>query len=498
MPSARRRVENVMEPEDDVRSDHTKTLPTELLRVIFYLLASSDPARLVDAPKKSPERAIRRSTRINTGLSTSWRLRGWFVVAHVCARWRALSLGQPALWTVIDINLGPSWVDAFIARSDPLPFVFKTKPKGSDDDNIKEHVVAREATFNKTLCEHASRLVELDVDGAYALVTQNPFYSTVLPECSFQQYPVLEVLLLRGLRMDLNKQSWASFSAPRLQKLSLHGAQSFPWNLPALSRISHLVVTSSFPTVIEKSNLESCLSNLLTLEALYLEHVLNDPSERKLNLPRVRRLGLHDTAVRVNSFLQYMDTPSLSAADISSNGYGRGYIAFNDIMSSTLPHVSTTHITDLTVVRSIQHPRVHIMLRACHSEDIGTIHPYTDEHLPRNPGEVATRFLALDDVPRGTGYPMLRRCLWAALGIPKCSPKHSRRWRMLNISAYSTWPPTLLVLRPLVALRRRRCSLNSKRYRSHTMRLIRDRRGLGRPILILNCRAIRSSRHTLF
>lgn len=388
------------------------------MRVIFYLLASSDFARLVDAPKNSPERAIRRSTRINTELSTSWRLRGWFVVAHVCARWRALSLGQPALWTVIDINLGPSWVDAFIARSSPLPFVFQTKPKGSGYN--KHHAAARDLTFNKILREHASRMGQLNVDAEYLVSRRDDFnrYTTDLPDRFFQQYPVLEVLTIHGSSISSYMHSWASFSAPRVQKLSLQGVKTFPWDLPALWRITHLVVRSFMLSNTEKVNMEACLATMPSLKQLYLDGVLPDNrTDRTPRLPHIQRLGLRDAGRRLQAFLQYLEAPSLRAIGFTHlAGYSDNHIPFDTLMSSALAHVPATNFTDLTVVRSMHYPRVHISLRACESaEDVGLLRTYSDGYTSggnvltcqASLSDIDTSFLALDDAVGETGRHIL-------------------------------------------------------------------------------------------
>ncbi|KZV70454.1 hypothetical protein PENSPDRAFT_752514 [Peniophora sp. CONT] len=432
MPPARRRVQNpidVPEPEEDVQS----VRKSKLLRVIFYLLASGDPARLVDAPKNSPERAIRRSTRINTGLSTSWRLRGWFVVAHVCARWRALSLGQPALWTVIDINLGPSWVDAFIARSDPLPFVFRTKPKGFGYN--KPHAAARNRTFNNIIHGHASRMGQLNLDTPY-LVSRRDGYqiSTTLPEHFFQTYPALETLALHGSSMNLNIHSWESFSAPRIQKLSLHGIKTFPWTLAALSRITHLVVRSTTLSNTDKPKLEACLFKMLSLERLYLSGVLPDErTERKLYLPCLQQLGLRDAARRLQIFLQSLDAPSLRSTETSSTSHVDIHVPFNKLISSTLTHVPAANFADITVVRSVSHPRVHISLRASQrEEEVGPPRTYSDDYtrgslLTRqwSPSELDTCFLALDNTFGGTGdYTFdLSAKAWPIVIIPSAIPE---------------------------------------------------------------------------
>ncbi|VDC05336.1 unnamed protein product [Peniophora sp. CBMAI 1063] len=74
------------ELEAQVDWDLTKSLPAELLRDIFYILAESDPARLMETQKAASEALVYGSPLHNVGLSSSGRLRGWFVVAHVCAR----------------------------------------------------------------------------------------------------------------------------------------------------------------------------------------------------------------------------------------------------------------------------------------------------------------------------------------------------------------------------------------------------------------------------
>ncbi|VDC05339.1 unnamed protein product [Peniophora sp. CBMAI 1063] len=397
MPRRRAAPAPEVEEEVQVDPDWTKTLPVELLCEIFYLLASTDPARLVEARRNAPERAIRRSARVNAGLSSSWRLRGWFVVAHVCARWRTLALEQTALWTKIDINLGPSWVDAFIARCDPLPFVFLTKPKTTE---IKGHIEARHIVFANTLRHHASRIRQLELSVPYLgprTVGLQPDAST--PQYPSQTYAALEVLILREAHVGLTSEEWSSSRFPRLQRLSCSGTRSIPWNIATFSNITHLVVRAFLLSDGEKTKLNTCLADLSSLEQLYMDRaIIESTSHRKLHLPHVRWLGLRDSNSRVRSFLNTLDAPSLRTTDLFFTKHNVTHVTFNALLSSVLTHMPAESFKDLTVFQMSAYPRMQIFLGASQrEEDAGLVRVPAEDFVTKG---VLARYWTVADLDK--------------------------------------------------------------------------------------------------
>ncbi|VDC05335.1 unnamed protein product [Peniophora sp. CBMAI 1063] len=432
------------EPAELPTDDLTKTLPVELLSAIFHISRDIDPARLIDAPKNSSEQAICRGSRINAELSPSWRLRGWFAVTHVCARWRTLALARPTLWAIVYLNLGPSWVDTFIARSDPVPFIFLTEArKGQFSysgapgglDIIQAVIDSSQRTFDKVLSEHASRLLQLDINDSLLtsdILGLRPIEA--LPKKIFQRLPALQTLVLHGYDMSIESQPWESFDVPCLQKLILSGIKSFPWEMPSLAGLSCLVVKGSIGARgnnFQWSRLRDALSRISELEQLHLElmpiSIYDEITKDKVTLPRLRRLGLRDQAHCLKFLLRIIDAPALRGMDISQCVAfgGTDTPHFDQILSASLMYLPSESLTDLSI--AIGHRRTS--MRVCQSTlDVGLIYLSQSDGYDHIGQEALVRgldatepykpLLSLDDsLPASNSY-VLNLSVTGAIRVP--------------------------------------------------------------------------------
>ncbi|VDC05338.1 unnamed protein product [Peniophora sp. CBMAI 1063] len=409
MPRRRTAAASEVHEQGPVPVDLTQALPAELLCEIFDILAACDAAHLIEERIYVIGSARTRKNRVDRHAS---RLRGWFVITHVNARWRALALGRSSLWTSVDINLGPSWVSAFIARSDPLLFVFRTESRRIS--SIESWTAARIRTFNEVLSQHAHRVRQLDVHSIYHQPQQVPntnAHTIQLPRLFFRDYPALETLCWHENTVGIVTQSWSSLRLPQLRRLSLHGPVMFAaWKSLSPSHLTHLVVreNSLGGSGVEKANVEAHLPSLAALEYLYLDGVVphNAVSDHKLCLPRLQRLGLRDGASNVLSFMQALEAPSLLHAETSYCRHDMDRLPFGTLISATLAHVPADAFTALTLVRSAAFPgpRAHVRLRAsCDIEFARPVRLYLDEYLSENtltrrwtPNALDAEFLALD------------------------------------------------------------------------------------------------------
>ncbi|KAF7798076.1 hypothetical protein EIP86_009290 [Pleurotus ostreatoroseus] len=86
-------------------------LPTELLSLIFRAF--------VDDYWASSEQEVYVMPGLDIATYES-SMCGWLVVLHVCRRWRSVALGEPSLWTRIELRCEP-FVTLALARSGSLP-----------------------------------------------------------------------------------------------------------------------------------------------------------------------------------------------------------------------------------------------------------------------------------------------------------------------------------------------------------------------------------------
>ncbi|KZV70449.1 hypothetical protein PENSPDRAFT_442235 [Peniophora sp. CONT] len=300
------------------RPDFTLTLPFELLCDIFSTLVHDDPARLLDKSDSPSDD--------DSQLPYNGHIRGWFVVTHVCSRWRKIAIGQPALWAHIDVRIGADWVKRFIKRSRPLPITFEAFCEDATTGspvatyNARRygyyHSLARirEQVCRDTMRAHGDRMRQLDIRWGVNV------RGRTVPSTIKRSFPVLDTLLMRDCGLGLPLSEVFAFDAPGLRRLCVQDVTSFPWDLPSFSHLTHLVLecvsafgfggSGFFFDILRRNGAlqQLCLGGVIPTQ----DHI----SERTVDLPHLSSLCLSGTADRVSTFRASLRTPALRSDEL--------------------------------------------------------------------------------------------------------------------------------------------------------------------------------------
>ncbi|KAI0047092.1 hypothetical protein FA95DRAFT_1285563 [Auriscalpium vulgare] len=230
-------------------------LPPEVLTKILALLAALAPAGGADLLQPA--------------------IPGWIAATHVCARWRAIALACPQLWTSVTFRLGAAWADAMAARAQDLPLALCTATAGfgvnvrSTERRLVERYLPRTSRFKLVLGHQANEMILPPYLRAWA-----PALEELEIAASFK-YPSRTMLTaeLFGGR------------TPSLRSLTVRTNARFLWTSPLLTGLTTLE--------IHQQDLQVEGKGLRGREMPPLRDVVG----ALRNLRSLTRLVLHDLAI---------------------------------------------------------------------------------------------------------------------------------------------------------------------------------------------------------
>ncbi|KAI0049783.1 hypothetical protein FA95DRAFT_798403 [Auriscalpium vulgare] len=144
-------------PPVDPASSYIFALPTEIVGEIFTLLASIDAFRTLRSPWTEDDNSAHL---------------GWVIVTHVCQRWRAIAMGQPALWSTIPAPPVTPWTHAFLERVQDAPIALMLEDRFMRPSES-------EAAFVDIMGVVTHRLRVASLSGAAALLLAHSIFSRV-------------------------------------------------------------------------------------------------------------------------------------------------------------------------------------------------------------------------------------------------------------------------------------------------------------------------------
>ncbi|KAH6914638.1 hypothetical protein BKA70DRAFT_1256657 [Coprinopsis sp. MPI-PUGE-AT-0042] len=183
------------------------SLPAELLSMIFHLCT------LTDTP----------STQCSA-LAT---------LTSVSARWRAVALGNPSLWTNISLLLPAKWQAAFVERSGSAPMSVKLLTTGSPDRPPIDALLAHASRISRIVFEGDSRTVN---DVVAALTSPAPLLEAL-------KMTVVDKCPTFGLRRGaVLTHSPYHLQTPRLRSVDFTNC-ALPWTSSAFKTITSIKIT---------------------------------------------------------------------------------------------------------------------------------------------------------------------------------------------------------------------------------------------------------------
>ncbi|TFY80164.1 hypothetical protein EWM64_g3846, partial [Hericium alpestre] len=281
-------------------------LPTEILTYIFAILTDVDPPKRISF--SSGERIER----------VYYRRLGWIRVTHVCSSWRQQALANFRLWTNIDAEHTPVWMDEVILRSRQMPLAFSLDidkfhyNQWNEVRNVVERVLS--PAFSLRLSRfHFKIWFEGEMDSLLKMLV-NPA-------------PLLEELELRTESPMVSSRDLSTIfasSMPRLRRLALEGwAPSFE-DLPYLRNLTSLEIVNARKSSSRPVLVADCLDVLThspLLESLILKGIFKSTettncARAPVALDRLSMLGLQSTIPELVTFLRGLRVPATSAVEI--------------------------------------------------------------------------------------------------------------------------------------------------------------------------------------
>ncbi|KAI0262748.1 hypothetical protein BC834DRAFT_373710 [Gloeopeniophorella convolvens] len=128
-------------------------LPSDVLLLIFEACIRGAPLSDLSHPGLALVGSNHQAQSLNDPpiplrVSTS-PLLGWIVCSHVCRRWRSLALTTPSLWTVVFLDLGPTWLNQSLSRSRSAPGVRFFGHLTAAYDTFLKHSSGRVVDFSR-------------------------------------------------------------------------------------------------------------------------------------------------------------------------------------------------------------------------------------------------------------------------------------------------------------------------------------------------------------
>jgi hypothetical protein len=258
-------------------------------------------------------------------------------VTHVCARWRMSALADPSLWNLVPCRhaTGTDWM---LARAKSASLIYRGLGNAMNVTD-QQHEVELLQDISRV------RVLALSVHPEYLLSAAQA--ALAMPA------PVLETLELTGIRDDVYPASSLLINGqlPRLRFLRVERLE-FQWQAPHLCQLRSLIV-SRVKNKISVPAMLLTLRNMARLERLELNKTIQSQAEhhrtngclRRVVLPCLSLLYVHDNERGVLSFLDSLETPALRNLRISTtlrDGTSANRILFTHLVSS---HLNTSSVS---------------------------------------------------------------------------------------------------------------------------------------------------------
>jgi hypothetical protein len=265
------------------------SLPTEVIAAIFYLL------------REQPD--------INLALP----------VAHVCHRWRQITLDHPLFWSHLDFTtVSPAGATEILARAGMAPLYLEAEVPLNRWNNWNN---SRFAAFQKELQTHLSHIYFLRISAEQHRLNK-------ILEALISPAPTLEHLSISGFYDESSRVSVPDtlFDAttPKLSYLELFNC-SISWNSPLLKSLKHLE-TIRFSRIVRPSLTDwlAALDEMPQLRSLLLHSASPSASlfpfhvKRTVTLSSLARLDISDSELNCGLALAHLVLPSLTSLCVTT------------------------------------------------------------------------------------------------------------------------------------------------------------------------------------
>ncbi|KZV63761.1 hypothetical protein PENSPDRAFT_200341 [Peniophora sp. CONT] len=256
---------------------HILSFPPELTVEFFFHLVLSDPP----------------------SVPLEGRPLGWINITFVCKYWRSQAIGCPGLWTDVSGELGPSWLNAFLERSQESPLVLRNfNNKGILSD--LEHVLPEALHRIRALSIEKQPPVSI---GAWLVSRPAP----EMQHCALTRVKFSTSFRGSGTQGTPNDSAVELFAAnaPQLRTLSLREPESFPWNSVVLSGLVTLNFSRMIMKASETMDVILALRNMHHLESLVFHNLFYQVAESNTHTVELAHLKHLDIGAD-HSFFHYV------------------------------------------------------------------------------------------------------------------------------------------------------------------------------------------------
>ncbi|GJE89005.1 hypothetical protein PsYK624_050940 [Phanerochaete sordida] len=245
-----------------------------------------------------------------------WPIHPTITVSSVCARWRAVALAHPVLWSRIDLNASRPHPGFLVERAKCHPLLLMYQHFfGGWAEGWEEH--AFKLATASFLEDNFSRVRSLDINGfTYDEHLVNTLVNT--------QAPLLEELCLAGLSFF---SPVFGGHAPRVRRLGLRSVE-ITWSPGLFANLSSLTVSdignrfepgTGICGILRSSpHLESlCLKKRDHRQHAFIAHEHQQPCTPRMALARLHTLTLDLPINLIHHILSSFELPSLHNADLT-------------------------------------------------------------------------------------------------------------------------------------------------------------------------------------
>jgi hypothetical protein len=266
------------------------SVPAEVMAVIFFLLRSGKP-------------------NIHVVLR----------VAHVCNRWRKITLDCPLLWTHIDFStITPSGATEILARAEMAPLYLEANVRSRHWGN------ARFLAFQKELQTHTSHIYHLSVSAERSHL--NKTVEGLISPAPALEYLSLSVNYRKELLQVSVPDTLFDGTAPKLSSLHLSKCD-ISWKSPLLKGLKNLEITTlSAGARPSLTDWLDALDKMPQLEWLSLDSAsphapdFSFDIERTVTLPLLAKLDISASAADCGLVLVHLILPTLTSLCITTTG----------------------------------------------------------------------------------------------------------------------------------------------------------------------------------
>lgn len=301
------------------------------------------------------------------------------VVASVCARWRAVALAYPALWSRLDLNTPRAHLGYLSERTRGYPLslfydhAIVSSPKQLDV-SLQLNAVA------KFLEANLGRTRVLEVEGLSDPADDH--HKEVVDALFHTQAPSLtELTISSEYDFPLTRPLFGDH-APHLRRVTVSGLD-ITWSPGLFSNLSSLAIKGGNIAFLPGTDLCDIIRSLPDLESLCLQRLLISESQtqgctRRMELARLQTLTLNLPASVISHILSSFELPTLRSISLTprmvhERGHGPTEVPPlcdpGMLPRTLLETITRLHITFTEKIGYFRNVSLHTLLNGHSSDD---------------------------------------------------------------------------------------------------------------------------------